>query len=175
MPDRDLAELYGVETRTLNQAVRRNLDRFPADFLFQLTKQEAEELLRSRSQTVILKRGGNVKYLPYAFIEHGSLMAANILNSKRAVQTSTQVVRAFIRMRQVLASTTELAEKLRTLEKRYDSQFKVVFDSIRQLMSPPEPSRREMGFHVKGEPITKPKLIKVIQLALLKRASGCQG
>jgi hypothetical protein len=100
---------------------------------------------------VILKRGGNIKYLPHAFTEHGALMLANVLNSERAAQTSVLVVRAFVRLRQLLSSNAELARKLEALEKKYDAQFKVVFDAIRQLMSPPETKRKEIGFHVKHE------------------------
>jgi phage regulator Rha-like protein len=150
-----LAELYGVETKVLNQAVKRNATRFPPDFMFQLTAGEWESL---RSQFVTLKRGEHRKYLPYAFTEHGALMLANVLNSERAAQTSVMVVRAFVRLRQMLASNAELARKLAALENKYDAQFKVVFDAIRQLMSPPEPKRREIGFHVKydeGKPRSK--------------------
>jgi phage regulator Rha-like protein len=147
MLDSDLAEIYGVETRILNQAVKRNTSRFPSDFMFQLTLEEAEAILRSRSQSVTLKRGQNIKYLPYAFTEHGALMLANVLNSERAAQTSVMVVRAFVKLRQMLASNAELARKLAAMEKKYDAQFKVVFDAIRQLMSPPAEPKREIGFH----------------------------
>lgn len=149
--DSDLAELYGVETRALNQAVGRNASRFPDDFMFRLTSEETEAVQRSRSQSVILKRGRNIKYLPYAFTEHGALMLANILKSERAVQASVQVVRAFVRLRQMLASNAELARKLEALEKKYDTQFKAVFDAIRHLMSPPDSKHKEIGFHVKHE------------------------
>jgi len=158
MLDSDLAELYGVETKALNQAVKRNATRFPADFMFQLTQEEHDDLVRLRSQIVTLKRGEHRKYLPYAFTEHGALMLANVLNSERAAQTSVMVVRAFVRLRQMLASNAELARKLAALENKYDAQFKIVFDAIRQLMSPPEPKRREIGFHVKydeGKPRSK--------------------
>jgi hypothetical protein len=147
MLDSDLAEIYGVETRILNQAVNRNINRFPADFMFQLTTAEAESL---RSQIVISNEGrGGRRYLPYVFTEHGALMLANVLNSERAAQTSVQVVRVFVRLRQMLSSNAELARKLESLEKKYDAQFKVVFDAIRQLMSPPAKPKREIGFHVK--------------------------
>jgi hypothetical protein len=149
MLDSDLAGIYGVTTKALNQAVKRNINRFPEDFMFRLNLEELVELNRSQIVTGSQKHR-DPRFPPYAFTEHGALMLANVLNSKRAAQTSVQVVRAFIRMRQVMASTTELAEKLRTLEKKYDSQFKVVFDAIRQLMSGPEPKRGEIGFHVKG-------------------------
>lgn len=146
----DLAKLYGVTTKRLNEQVKRNLNRFPADFMFQLTRDEAESARRSRSQFATMKRGQNIKYLPYAFTEHGAIMAANILNSERAVQTSVAVVRAFVRLRQMIASNTELARKLAELEKKYDAQFKVVFDAIRQLMSPPDLKRKQIGFQAKA-------------------------
>ena len=148
MLDSDLAELYDVETKRLNEQVRRNPDRFPPDFMFQLSAEEWESL---RSQIATLKRGEHRKYLPYAFTEHGALMLANVLNSDRAAQASVQVVRAFVRLRQMLASHAELARKLAALERRFDTQFKVVFETIRRLMSPPQIKRREIGFHVKHE------------------------
>jgi phage regulator Rha-like protein len=150
MLDKDLANLYGVTTKRLNEQVKRNRERFPGDFMFQLTREEAESLRRSRSQIATLKRGQNIKYLPYAFTEHGAIMAANVLNSERAVQASVAVVRAFIRLRQILASNAELARKLEDLERKYDHQFKVVFDAIRQLMTPPESKRKQIGFHTKS-------------------------
>ncbi len=157
MLDSELAEIYGVETRILNQAVRRNINRFPADFMFQLTVAEAESL---RSQIVTSNEGrGGRRYLPYAFTEHGALMLANVLNSERAAQTSVQVVRAFVKLRQMLVSNADLARKLASMEKKYDAQFKVVFDAIRQLMSPPTKPRREIGFHVKHDD-DKPKAKK---------------
>ncbi len=159
MLDSDLAELYGVETRVLNQAVKRNADRFPEDFMFQLTVDEVVKL--NRSQIVIgSQKHRDPRFPPYAFTEHGALMLANVLNSERAAQTSVQVVRAFVRLRQMLASNAELARKLEVLEKKYDRQFKIVFDAIRRLMSPPpEPKRREIGFHVKYDD-DKPKARK---------------
>jgi phage regulator Rha-like protein len=146
MLDSDLAQLYSVPTKVLNQAVKRNLNRFPPDFMFQLTKTEKAQVVTNCDHLIHLKFSSN---LPYAFTEHGALMLANVLNSERAAQTSVQVVRAFVRLRQMLASNAELARKLDAMEKKYDAQFKVVFDAIRQLMSPPEPKRREIGFHVK--------------------------
>src|SRR5262245_61944078 len=147
--DSDLAELYGVETVALNRAVKRNASRFPPDFMFQLTLEEAESL---RCQIGISNGGrGGRRYLPYAFTEHGALMLANVLNSERAAQTSVQVVRAFVRLRQMLASNAELARKLEALEKKYDRQFKAVFDAIRRLMVPPKEKLREIGFHVRHE------------------------
>jgi hypothetical protein len=141
--DSDLAALYGVETRTLLQAVKRNRERFPSDFMIQLTRKESDSL---RSQIVISKGRGGRRYLPYAFSEHGAIMAASVLNSKTAVETSVQVVRAFVRLRQMLASNKELAHKLIELERRYDTQFKVVFDAIRELMTTPEPKPKQIGF-----------------------------
>jgi len=157
MLDSELAEIYGVETKALNRAVKRNESRFPSDFMFQLTPEEAESL-RCQTGTSNEGRGGR-RYLPYAFTEHGALMLANVLNSERAAQTSVQVVRAFVKLRQMLASNAELARKLAAMEKKYDAQFKVVFDAIRQLMSPPEKPKREIGFHVKHDE-DKPKAKK---------------
>jgi phage regulator Rha-like protein len=158
MLDSDLAELYGVETKALNQAVKRNANRFPEDFMFQLTAIEVFNLNRSQIVTGSQKHRGP-RFPPYAFTEHGALMLANVLNSERAAQTSVQVVRAFVRLRQMLASNAELARKLDAMEKKYDARFRIVFQAIRQLMSPPEPKRREIGFHVKYD-IAKPKARK---------------
>jgi len=145
MLDADLAELYGVETRVLVQAVKRNLGRFPEDFMFQLSKEEAD-FLRSQIVTLEKGRGQHRKYLPYAFTEQGVAMLSSVLRSQRAIQVNIEIMRAFIRLRQMLATHIELARKLDALEKRYDSQFKQVFDAIRQLMAPPEPKRRPIGF-----------------------------
>jgi len=158
MLDYDLAELYGVSTRILNQAVKRNRDRFPEDFMFRLSKSEAGAL---RSQIVILdashgpslvtgKRGKHSKYLPYAFTEQGVAMLSSVLRSKRAVQVNIAIMRTFVRLREMLLSNVDLARKLNALEKKYDTQFKVVFDAIRELMTPPEPPRRQIGFHSTG-------------------------
>jgi len=161
MLDSDLAELYGVSTKVLNQAVKRNAARFPADFCFRLTVNEAKEAHPLRSQFVTSNAGrGGRRYLPYAFTEHGALMLANVMNSPRAERTSVQIVRAFIRLRQMLASNAELARRLGALERKYDAQFKVVLGAIRQLMSPPQVQRREIGFHVKHEDHAKPKARK---------------
>jgi len=145
MLDADLAELYGVETRVLVQAVKRNIERFPEDFMLQLSKEEVDFL---RSQIVTLKegRGQHSKYLPYAFTEQGVAMLSSVLRSQRAIQVNIEIMRAFIRLRQMLASHVELARKLDALEKKYDAQFKQVFEAIRQLMAPPEPKRRPIGF-----------------------------
>lgn len=149
--DHDLARLYGVSTRLLNQAVKRNLNRFPEDFMFQLTKAEAEERQRlrpSRSQIVILKkaRGSNIKYQPYAFTEHGILMLSSVLKSPRAVQVNIQIMRTFVRLREMLVSNETLNQRLDELEEKYDAKFKVIFRAIRQLMTAPERGRREIGF-----------------------------
>lgn len=142
--DSDLAAIYGVTTSNFNKAVRRNVDRFPEDFMFQLTKEEYESL---RFQIGISKTGrGGRRHMPYAFTEHGALMAANILNSETAVRASIQVIRAFVKMRYMLESNKELARKIDALERKYDSQFKVVFEAIRKLMVPPDKPKGEIGF-----------------------------
>jgi len=152
MFDRDLADLYGVPTKGLNQAVKRHRNRFPEDFMFQLSLEEARDLwsevmeARLRSQIVTLKRGQHIKYRPYAFTEHGILMLSSILHSERAVQVNIQIMRAFIRLRQMLATNAHLERLLNELEKKYDAQFKVVFDAIRRLMAPPPASKKKIGF-----------------------------
>jgi hypothetical protein len=147
-----LAELYGVETKVLNQAVARNRERFPDDFMFQLSKEELENL---KSQIVTSSWGG-VRVAPYAFTEQGVAMLSSVLNSDRAVHVNIEIMRAFVKLRQMLSSNVELARKLESLEKKYDEQFKVVFDAIRQLMSPAARPKREIGFHVKYDD-DKPK------------------
>lgn len=153
--DADLALLYGVETRALNQAVKRNLSRFPADFMFQLTIEEAGSLLRSRSQSVTLKqRGKNLKYLPYAFTEQGVAMLSSVLRSERAVQVNVAIMRAFVSLRRMLAGNEVLARKLAELERRlegHDQAIKSLFDAIRGLMTPPAKPSREIGFHAIGK------------------------
>ena len=149
--DHDLAKLYGVSTRALNQAVKRNLDRFPEDFMFQLTKVETEEWQRlkpSRSQIVILNntRGTNIKYQPYAFTEHGILMLSSVLKSQRAVEVNIQIMRTFVRLRQMLVSHETLIERLDELEENYDANFRIVFRAIRQLMNPRAVKRKPIGF-----------------------------
>ncbi len=141
--DADLAKIYGVSTKRLNEQVRRNLDRFPDDFMFQLSETK-DESLRSQIATSKAGRGGR-RYLPYVFTEHGALMLGNILNSSTAVATSIQVVRAFINLRQMLSSQAEMARKLDLLERKYDHQFKVVFDAIRELTLIPEQPRKRIG------------------------------
>jgi hypothetical protein len=140
----DLAALYGVETRSLVQAVKRNSARFPADFMFRLTDEEAAIL---RSQTGISSGAhGGRRYRPYAFTEHGVAMLSTVLRSERAIQVSIEVVRAFVRLRSMLAGNADLARKLAALERKYDVQFKVVFDAIRELMAPSSKARRPIGF-----------------------------
>lgn len=151
--DSDLAELYGVKTRVLNQAVRRNLERFPKDFMFQLTKEEYRSL---RSQFVTLKpgRGRHRKYLPYAFTEHGAVMLASVLNSPIAIRMSIFVVRAFVRLREILSTHKELARKLIELEQRiaqHDETIQSIFAVIKKLMAPPKQKSRPIGFRIKEE------------------------
>ena len=145
MIDRDLAVLYGVSTRVLNQAVRRNLDRFPEDFMFRLTWEETRRLLRS--QFVILEPGQHLKYRTFAFTEQGVAMLSSALRSRRAVQVNIEIMRVFVRLRAFLKNHDDLARKLRNLEKRYDAKFRIVFDAIRELMEPdPAPPRERIGF-----------------------------
>jgi len=154
MLDADLAELYGVPTGRLNEQVKRNIDRFPPEFMFLLTKQEAESL---RSQTAILKRGRGQhrKYLPYVFTEHGAIMAASVLDSERAVQVSIYVVRAFVQLREMLSSNKALARKLNELERKlttHDHAITELIEAIRQLMTTPEPKKkRPIGFAPWGD------------------------
>ena len=143
MIDADLANIYGVTTKRLNEQIKRNRDRFPEDFMFQLTKEEKDEVVANCDHLKKLKYS---PVLPNAFTEHGAIMIATILNSPVAVQASIHVVRAFVKLRQILASNKELSKRFNELEKKYDAQLKVVFDAIRQLMAPPEPKRRKIGF-----------------------------
>jgi len=147
--DYDLASLYGVETRALKQAVKRNLDRFPPDFMFELSAAEIEEAV---SQNVIPRRDKLGGAVPMAITEQGVAMLSSVLRSKRAVQVNISIMRAFVRLRELLLSHADLARKLEALEKKYDGQFRLVFDAIRQLMEPPDPrSNTEIGFHVREE------------------------
>lgn len=161
--DSDLARLYGVETKVFNQAVKRNMKRFPRDFLFQLTIGEANAL-RSRSQIVTLKRGTNIKYLPYGFTENGAIMAATVLNSPQAVRMSVFVVRAFVKMRELLSATGDLARQLKKLETKLTSRLDIhetaivevlqrVMEILRPPPEPPEPLHKEMGFHIKEDDV----------------------
>jgi hypothetical protein len=135
--DSDLAQLYGVKVKALNQAVKRNALRFPADFYFQLTRDEHVALKDLRSQPVTLKRGSHRKFRPYVFTEQGVAMLSSVLRSPRAIQVNIEIMRAFVRLRQWLAGNAELAGKLVALERKYDGQFKLVFEAIRQLMEKP--------------------------------------
>jgi len=145
MLDTDLAKLYGVSTKVLNQAVRRNATRFPADFMFQLTGEEATAL---RSQFVTLKtgRGQHRKYRPYVFTEQGVAMLSSVLHSERAIQVNIGIMRAFVQLRDMIGSNKGLARRLNDLEKKYDSQFRVVFEAIRELMAEPESKVKRIGF-----------------------------
>jgi len=177
--DSDLAELYGVETKVLNQAVKRNLDRFPEDFMFQLIEVEADSLRSqivtlnaedpnlksqsvtssrgksaSRSQTVILKRGQHLKYLPYAFTEQGVAMLSSVLRSPRAVEVNIAIMRTFVQLRRLMDSNQLLAEKIENLERKYaehDQNFTLVFDAIKQLIAEDPTPTKEMGFHTVPE------------------------
>jgi hypothetical protein len=144
-----LASLYEVETKALVRAVKRNLDRFPEDFMFQLSQEEFDDLRRHFGTS---SAWGGRRYAPYAFTEQGVAMLSSVLRSPRAVAVNVEIMRAFVRLRQMLASNAELARKLDALEKKYDDQFQIVFDAIRQLMLPPETTpKRRIGFHVVEE------------------------
>jgi hypothetical protein len=145
MLDSDLARLYGVEARALNQAVTRNRKRFPADFMFQLTPGEYESL---RSQIVTSKKGrGGRRYRPYAFTEQGVAMLSSVLRSTRAVEVNIAIMRTFVQLRRLMDTNRDLARKIEALEKKYDEQFAVVFDAIKQLIASPEPPKKQIGFH----------------------------
>lgn len=143
MLDTDLAELYGVPTKRLNEQVKRNADRFPADFMFPLTEAEKQQVVTSCEHLRKLKFSAT---LPYAFTEHGAVMLASVLNSPAAVNASIQVVRAFMRLRHLLASHAELTKRVEAMEKKYDRRFRLVFEAIKQLMAPEKKSGRKMGF-----------------------------
>jgi hypothetical protein len=156
--DADLAALYGVSTKRFNEQVRRNIERFPADFMFRLSQEEAEALLRSRSQNATLKQGSNIKHLPHVFTEHGAIMAATVLNSAKAVQAAIFVVRAFVKLRELLASHRDLAKRLEQVETELKQQLVAqdrklstheqaitgIFKTLRELMNPPQV--RAIGF-----------------------------
>jgi len=152
MLDSDLAELYGVSTKRFNEQVKRNIERFPLDFMFQLTQEEYESL-RSQFATSKVSRGGR-RYTPYAFTEHGAIMAATILNSPKAIEMSIFVVRAFVKLREILSTNKELIHKLNELDKKYekhDKDIKIIIETIRQLMTPPEKPARKIGFKLEKE------------------------
>ena len=148
--DTDLASLYGVETKALNQAVARNRDRFPEDFMFRLSPEEAEAVRRLRSQSVTLKRGQHSKYLPHAFTEQGVAMLSSVLRSPRAVQVNIAIMRTFVQLRRLMDTNRDLARKIEALEKSYYEQFAVVFDAIKQLIASDQAQKaqpkRRIGF-----------------------------
>ena len=148
MLDINLAELYGVPTKRLNEQVKRNLRRFPRDFMFRLTLAEGRAVMALRSQFATLKRGQHRKYAPYAFTEQGVAMLSSVLNSERAITVNIAIMRAFVRMREIAAHHRDLARKLKEMERKYDTQFRQVFEAIHQLLEPPpEPvERRRIGF-----------------------------
>lgn len=146
MIDHDLAELYEVPTKVLNQAVKRNIERFPDGFMFQLMKTERDELVTICDHLKDLKFSYQ---MPYAFTEQGVAMLSSVLKSKRAIQVNIQIMKTFVQLRRMLADHKELARRLDGLEKKYDAQFKVVFDALRKLIAPPIPPKREIGFRVK--------------------------
>ncbi|OIN97129.1 DNA-binding protein [Candidatus Desantisbacteria bacterium CG1_02_38_46] len=148
MLDSDLAQLYGVTTKRLNEQVRRNIKRFPDDFMFQLTKKEYDSL-RSHFATSKERRGGR-RYLPYSFTEQGVAMLSSVLNSERAIQVNIAIMRVFVKIRKILSTHKELAYKLSQLERKiekHDEEIQAIFEAIRQLMIPPEKSKRQIGFH----------------------------
>lgn len=142
MLDEDIAALYGVETKNLVKAMKRNLERFPLDFMFQLTLEDVENL---RFQFGTSSWGGR-RYLPYAFTEQGVAMLSSVLRSEQAVRVNIEIMRAFVRLRQVMSTQAGLVQRLDELEQRYDGQFKIVFDALRELMEPPEALGRRIGF-----------------------------
>jgi hypothetical protein len=156
--DTDLAVMYGVTVGRLNEAVKRNRDRFPDDFMFQLSSDEFNSLSSNRNLKSQVARSssdwGGRRHPPYAFTEQGVAMLSSVLRSKRAVQVNIEIMRAFVRLRQMLASNAELARQLAALEKKYDTQFKVIFDAIRQLMAPPRPNKRKIGFLVEEKAVS---------------------
>jgi hypothetical protein len=142
MLDRDLVVLYGVETFKLNKAVKRNIDRFPEDFMFQLTREEFKNLIFHFG----ISSWGGTRKLPYAFTENGVAILSSVLNSKRAIQVNIQIMRTFTRIKEMIATHKDLQKKIEDMEKKHDHQFKVVFDAIRQLIEPPQKSRKRIGF-----------------------------
>ncbi len=143
MLNKDLAQLYGVTTKRLNEQVRRNIKRFPEDFMFQLTWQETKFL---RSQNATLKRGQHAKYKSYAFTEQGVAMLSSVLNSERAIQVNIQIMRTFSKLRQILIAHADLKRKIEQMERKYDKQFKVVFDVINRMLEPPKEPKKKIGF-----------------------------
>jgi cell division protein FtsL len=148
MLDRDLAELYGVETKVLKQAVKRNLNRFPPDFMFELTKNEYDAL---RSQFVTLKRGQHSKYLPMAFTEQGVAMLSSVLNSDRAILVNIEIMRTFTKIRHMISASDELKTEIEELRKQTDDRFQIVFEVLDQLLNPEIKTKKEIGFTVKEQ------------------------
>jgi hypothetical protein len=144
--DNTLADLYGVETKHLKRAVRRNSYRFPPDFMFELSREEFDSL---RSQFGTLKRGEHSKYMPMVFTEQGVAMLSSVLNSRRAIEVNIMIMRAFVNLRWMVSSNKALLKKIEEMEKRYDKQFRIVFEAIRQLMTPPAAPKRKIGFDLK--------------------------
>lgn len=146
MLDRDLAELYGVKTKHLTRQVRRNIKRFPSDFMFELSRKEYQEFLRCRFGT--LKRGKHSKYLPFAFTEQGVAMLSSVLNSERAIRVNIQIMRAFVNLRRIALTYVGLKRKIEAMEKKFDGQFRIVFSAIKKLLEPPlVKKKRRIGFH----------------------------
>ena len=145
MLDKDLAGLYGVETFNLNKAVKRNIERFPEDFMFQLTSEEFKNLIFHFG----ISSWGGTRKCPYAFTENGVAMLSSVLNSKRAIQVNIQIMRTFTKIRELIATHKDLQKKIEDMEKKYDHQFKVVFDAIKQLLAKPEPKKKKIGFVVR--------------------------
>lgn len=154
MLDADLARLYGVATKNLNKAVKRNANRFPSDFMFQLSSSEMQNL-RFQIGTSKIGRGGR-RYTPYAFTEQGIAMLSTVLRSSRAVQVNIAIMRTFVRLREMLAPHEELRRKIEVMEKRYDARFQAVFETIRQMLETPVPTKRPIGFHARLEIARKP-------------------
>lgn len=147
MMDSDLAKLYGVPTGLLNLAVKRNIDRFPLDFMFQLTKEEADSLIL---QIAISNKGrGGRRKLPYVFTEQGVAMLSSVLNSKRAIHVNIEIMRAFAKIREMILSHKDLQVKINEMEQKYDKNFSVVFEALRGLLNPPEKPKKQIGFHAK--------------------------
>lgn len=161
MLDSTLAELYGVETKVLLQAVKRNKDRFPEDFMFQLDKKEYE-VLRSQFVTSNKGRGGR-RFKPYAFTEQGVAMLSSVLNSKKAIQVNIQIMRTFTKLREMIESNKDLRKKIEEMENKYDSQFKAVFEAIKNLIEPKFKPKRKIGFYVADEEIKNMKNFKGIK------------
>lgn len=146
MLDRDLAELYGIETKALKRQVRRNLKRFPKDFMFELTEEETKNW-RCQFGTSNLSDKMGLRYLPFAFTKHGVLMLSSVLGSEKAVEVNIQIMRTFVRLRQLMQTHKGLLEKIKRMESKYDHQFKVVFDALREIMAEEEKPKRKIGFH----------------------------